>query len=118
MEAGDPIVITGDYADEGRFVPEEDVKAWKRAKVEDPEFEEWVRETKRMSVAKYLEDCKPPTLYSVAQTLYEDISAKVLIALSGDPYIRDDFKKTYESGRSLLKDTIDDNPELKAAIFG
>jgi hypothetical protein len=115
--AGDPIVVAGDYATEGRFVSEDDVKAWKKSKIEDPEFERWIRETKRMTVSEYLADCKPPNLYNLAQDLYEDISVKVLIALCDDPYVRDDFKKMYQSGRSLMKDTVDGSPELKAAIM-
>ena len=61
--AGDRIVIAGDYADEGNFIP---------GSVEDPET--W-------------------TLYSYAQEYFEDISELVIAAMRDDEYLDQALKE-------------------------
>jgi len=71
--AGDQIVIGGDYADPGRFVPEADMAAYREAEKGDGD--------------------EAPTLHAVASALYEEISAKVLPAMKSDSYIAKSLAK-------------------------
>lgn len=80
--AGDPIVIAGDYADVGKFVPAEDVAAWQRLVAASPEHMSYLR-----GRGLRIEDWQP-NLYTVAGDLYEDITDKVILALCDDPYER------------------------------
>lgn len=77
--AGDPIVITGDYADAGKHVPPTDLVAYRAAaKVDDI----------------------VPNLYTLALECYEDISDQVILALCDDPYER---KALIERGAEAAK---------------
>ena len=64
------IVIVGDYADERLHIPQKDLDAWRREAARDPQA-----------------DYKDPNLYALANEVYEDISGKVIRALSEDQYI-------------------------------
>lgn len=80
--AGDPIVIAGDYADPGKFVPPEDLIAWRKLMAQNTEYMQYLRERGRKL------DETTPTLYTLADALYEDISDAVILALCDDPYER------------------------------
>lgn len=70
--AGDRIVITGDYADP-RFTAESDESTCKES-------------------ADISADTRP-NLYTVASTLYRDVSDEVIAAMSDDPYVKRDLKE-------------------------
>lgn len=100
--AGDPIVISGDYADEGRFLSKEEIKDWQE----------------RFGTTRAGDD-QPvmPNLYQVARETYEDISEKVLIALADDRCLRKDLLEMFVSPHGgLFKETVEKCPELKAKI--
>lgn len=64
--AGDTIVIAGDYADEGKFLSDEDIAAWKEKAADDEDMGEGT-----------------PNLHHYASVFYEDISGRMLAALAG-----------------------------------
>jgi len=80
--AGDTIVIAGDYADAGRFVPAEDLRAFRAAMSHDASYVVHLLAQGR-ELASYV-----PTLYRVARALYEDISPRVTKAMLEDPFER------------------------------
>lgn len=89
--AGDRVVITGDYADEGAFIPDAEIatiradnearysklKASVMASHEDKRWCEWWE--KYGSAGK-------PNLYTVASETYKDVSDEALGALMDDSY--------------------------------
>jgi hypothetical protein len=92
--AGDPIVITGDYADDGKHVPPEDIVAYRNSVAKDKAVRDWLK-----SKGQKLDDVVP-NLYHVAERCYEDISDKVILALCDDPYER---KALIERGAEAAK---------------
>lgn len=74
--AGDRIVITGDYGDEGKWLSQSDIQQCADGRAGD----------------------KPPNLYCYAGEYYRDISAEVLNALCDDAYILGTVKESYERG--------------------
>jgi len=92
--AGDPIVIAGDYADDGKHVPPEDVAEFRRSIANDAGTLDWMKKK-----GKSIEDVLP-NLYSVASQCYEDVSDKVILALCDDPYER---KALVERGAPAAK---------------
>jgi len=92
--AGDPIIITGDYADDGKHVPAADVAEYRRSVANDEATLDWLRKK-----GKSVEDVLP-NLYTVASRCYEDISDKVILALCDDPYER---KALIERGAEAAK---------------
>lgn len=80
--AGDPIVIAGDYADEGEHVPPKDIEKFRQHMNADPAYVDHLR---RRGIDP---NTVVPTLYDVADALYEDISDKVILALCDGPYER------------------------------
>jgi hypothetical protein len=90
--AGEPIVIAGDYSDEGQFVSPEDLCAY-RLKLGVPDAN--------------------PNLYNVAAELYEDVSDKVIRALCADPYER---KALVERGAEAAIAFVKDGPSEGAAF--
>lgn len=100
--AGDRIVITGDYADKLEHVSEAHLFAWrdKMAREEPEDAEEY--------------KTKEPNLYRVAQDLFEDITAKVLVAAADDRWVRDEL-----AGRAkdfLFSKTLAESPALREKL--
>jgi len=77
--AGDRIVIAGDYADPGKFMEadESDLQA-----IADKHFSEGFQQVERVN------------LYCVARERFEDVSEKVIAALTSDDYIKARFERT------------------------
>jgi len=92
--AGDPIVITGDYADDGKHVSQEDLALYRASIANDKSTLDWLKKSGRK-----IEDVLP-NLYTVASQCYEDISDKVILALCDDPYER---KALIERGAEAAK---------------
>ena len=92
--AGDPIVITGDYADAGKHVSAGEVAAYRATIEKDKDVLAWLAKkgTKPEEVV--------PNLYHLASECYEDISDKVILALCDDPYER---KALVERGAEAAK---------------
>jgi hypothetical protein len=80
--AGDPIVIAGDYADDGKYVSTEDLAAYRASASQDQAVIAWLGK-KGLTVRGHT-----PTLYAVASQCYEDISDKVILALCDDAWER------------------------------
>lgn len=76
--AGDQIVVTGDYGDEGKWITTDDGLHWK--------------DNQRVPVGV---EPSTPNLYCYAGEYYRDISAEVLTALCEDSYIRERFGQDY-----------------------
>lgn len=101
--AGDRIVISGDYSDDLKFVDEATIAVYRDKRILD----EPGLDADKIAQEK-------PNLHQVADVLYEDITAKVLVALADDRWIRDEMlgrKDEY-----LFKRTIDESPDLRAAL--
>jgi hypothetical protein len=121
--AGDRIVITGDYADEGKFISEEDYKAWYESnekavrKMQPGES----KEDYRMRVESWEDrrkSAKRPNLYQLAEDLYEDVSYKILLVMAEDSCLRADIVKAiarYDFGMSERLDEIK-NKKVRAGI--
>jgi hypothetical protein len=92
--AGDPIVIAGDYADEGKFISPEDLALYRAEQVKDPEHMAWLAK-KGITASDVV-----PNLYNLASQCYEDISDKVILALCDDPWER---KALIERGAEAAK---------------
>ena len=92
--AGDPIVIAGDYADDGSHVPPEDIVAYQTAAGADPEMVKYFKDKGKQITGVI------PNLYNVASTCYTDISDDVILALCDDPYTR---KALIERGAEAAK---------------
>jgi hypothetical protein len=87
--AGDRIVIAGDYADEGNFLTEEEIAAWREAAVLEEKDESYRTAT--------------PTLYSVVNNPpYEDISEEAFLMICEDRWIAKTIKERVVSGWSSL----------------
>jgi len=77
--AGDRIVIAGDYADGGKFLP----KITKK-------------ELQRIAKESYSEGYQQPdrvNLYHLAQENFRDVSEKVIEAMKEDNYIKEELRK-------------------------
>jgi hypothetical protein len=81
--AGAPLVVAGEYADDGRLVPPADVTAYRAAVAGDADLLLWLRQRGYQSVLDYV-----PTLYRVAAATYEDISPQAIHALCDDAGVR------------------------------
>jgi len=81
--AGDPIVVAGDYADEGRFVSVELLSMYRHHVAKDPEFLTWLQNRGYTSVESYT-----PTLHRIAEVMFEDISTHVIQSLCDDTAAR------------------------------
>lgn len=92
--AGDPIVIAGDYADDGKHVPPADIVAYRNVAAKNNAILEWCT-----AKGKKLDDLVP-NLYTVAAECYEDISDQIILALCDDPYER---KALIERGADAAK---------------
>jgi hypothetical protein len=79
---GDPIVISGDYADRGKHVSAEDLAEYRRSVAIDKEVINYLRRK-----GQRIEDVTP-NLYTVASQCYEDVSDKVILALCDDAWQR------------------------------
>jgi hypothetical protein len=77
--AGDPVVVAGDYADEGKHLPPD----WQQHWTPDRHA--------RQYTTPYGEH--PPTLYAYAQEVYRDISDATVQAMLEDVYLRDSLHK-------------------------
>jgi len=95
--AGDPVVITGDYAENGRFLSAADLLDYKEQGNEGV-----------------------PTLYSAAHEMYENISFKVIRALCEDPFFREKFKQRLSDGCSfgMQENMKKMDPALFAELIG
>lgn len=100
--AGDPIVISGDYADKGRFVSDDDLADWRQSTPPDDE------ETFRTRLTETV------TLQDLASECYEDISYRVIAALCEEKYLRASFRK--QVNRFGLSGDMP--AELKALLSG
>lgn len=92
--AGDKVVISGDYSDKGKFIPE------------DRKFTEKERE---MLLNYYtevycrnLEGTKDINLYTYASLFFKEISAKVLEAMKDDYYLKEVIEEK-EKNSYLMK---------------
>lgn len=74
--AGDKIVITGDYADDGKFVTEAEKEAWVNKVIEED------RVTKEHPFLDRI-----PNLYQVARRLYQNVSEEVIAAMAEDALV-------------------------------
>jgi hypothetical protein len=92
--AGDPIVITGDYADAGKHVSAEEVAAYRATIAKDKDVIGWLA-NKRSKPEEVV-----PNLYLLASECYEDISDKVILALCDDAWER---KALLERGAEAAK---------------
>lgn len=81
--AGSRIVITGDYADEGKFLPKAVAK--KPCTCDDCKKSDAEKGKKKKS--------KPPNLYHYADAFYTDISKKVLMCMAANSYICENLVK-------------------------
>ena len=98
--AGDRIVVTGDYADAGQFLEDEDLGILEpayhtyladiypeyRAKYEEIEQDEGVRAAALAAINLY-------SYVQLPETGYRDISIDVLVALADDDYFRVEWEK-------------------------
>jgi hypothetical protein len=96
--AGDRVVITGDYADEGKFLDEETLQAFRAA-------------CPGHQYGKYIEAEEPVNLYTVASILYTNVGDEVMLAIADDPYEKETLKKTLEGsaawrGKRLRPDLV------------
>jgi len=88
--AGDRIVIAGDYADPGRFVP----KSMKK-KLFERNLEEYTQNSLEMGASDKKKCAKTTAnLHSLAINFFEDISEKVILALCDDPSLREELIKS------------------------
>jgi len=88
--AGDRIVIAGDYADPGKFVPKDMKKKLFERNLEgysqnSPEM----RASDRKKCAK-----ETANLHFLAEAFFKDISEKVILAMTDDQYISDELVKS------------------------
>lgn len=99
--AGDRIVIAGDYADPGKFVPEElmeglykgCLKTQKLRNLDEKTQEEYARQ-----------NCN---LYTLAGDCFEDISERVIEAMKEDGYLKQVLEQNERKfGASLRPDVV------------
>lgn len=88
--AGDRIVITGDYADEGKFLEEEDGAVLQA--IANEHYSEGYQQAERVN------------LYAYAKAKFENISAKVIAALMDDGYLHSRFTERFESRQCFAPD--------------
>jgi len=88
--AGDRIVIAGDYADPGKFVP----KSMKK-KLFERNLEEYTQNSPEMRASDRKKCAKATAnLHFLAEAFFEDISEKVILAMADDQYIGDELIKS------------------------
>jgi hypothetical protein len=92
--AGNPIVVAGDYAENGRHVVVSDIVTYRTSVAKDADTRAWLAKHGKTPVDVV------PNLYTVAIQCYEDISDKVILALCDDPYER---KALVERGAPAAK---------------
>ena len=73
--AGDRIVVAGDYADDGKWLTQEQIERYMAEQTEDAKH---FRQHNRTA----------PTLYGFAHAYFRDVSREAIVALCADPYIR------------------------------
>jgi len=81
--AGDRIVVSGDYADDGKFLSRQLLRDWRKNM--PPDTKKWIEERAKRGGSN------TPNLYTVATDLFENISEKVIQALCMDQWIRKEF---------------------------
>lgn len=78
--AGDRIVISGDYADDGKFLDGFVLTKEQLQKLNEDGYDE-------------IKNIYDINLHSYAHYFFEDISEKILEAMRDDPYLRDALRK-------------------------
>ena len=101
--AGDRIVISGDYADALKFVDDATLAVYRDKCMTDAP----AADHEEIQASK-------PTLQSVADKLFEDITTKVLVALADDRWLRDHMVE--QANSYLFGQTLKESPELRAKL--
>jgi hypothetical protein len=83
--AGDRIVIAGDYADEGKFVTEDDLARWK---------------SENIGVRVYAKghENKVPELQAIADEFFTNISDDIRSVMRADEYVATDMGELWGEG--------------------
>lgn len=102
--AGDRIVISGDYADGGKFIDDALLSEWRAKKNLDK---------------RSIEDLgdSSANLYDIARDLFKDISLEVVKALCVDSYLRETFAEKASHHAFGLGALVKEDQSLKEAVF-
>ncbi len=88
--AGDRIVVAGDYADAGKFVPKE-----MRKKLFEKNLETYNNSSSDLPDSKKREYAKETAnLHTLAEEFFEDVSEKVILAMTDDRWLGEELIKS------------------------
>ncbi len=94
--AGNKIVITGDYADGGKFINKGEMKKL---------YKRYLEEQKERDLGQEVKDSYAgldSNLYSLSHYFFEDISEKVIKAMKDDSYVKQEFEEKEQKLKFLL----------------